>query len=420
MNILQINNHFYKKGGADTVFLNTVALLEAHGHAVCTLSRKTDKDQTHTGQDFFIQTPELRFATFYNKIKYFRSFFYNKESVRVLQRIIAECKPDVAHIHLLYNGISPSVLPVLKENKIPVVMSVHDYRLICPNYWMLDKNGNICEKCIDKQYFHCALKCCSDTFLNSLMLSLEAYYREEINPLDYVNRFIFPSRFALGKFAQFNPVFAEKAEILGNFSNHISDNISEKGKYFLYAGRLSREKGLPTLLDAVKDLPEIKLKVAGAASSDSQGEEPLAQYFHRKSCASTSSLSGGLGGAIDFTGFKTGKDFDDLIKNATFVIVPSECYENNPMIAIEAMSAGKPVIGSRIGGIAELIEDGKTGFLFEPKNKNDLRKTLKKAHYLSDNEYNTLSENALNFAKMNFQKEDYYQKLMGIYEKVIQ
>ena len=417
MNILQINNHFYKKGGADTVFLNTTALLREHGHSVYTLSRKTEKDLSQTSQDFFIHTPEFRFANFYNKIKHFRSFFYNKESVRVLQKIIAECKPDVAHIHLMYNGISPSILPVLKEKNIPIVMSVHDYRLICPNYWLLDKNGNICEKCIDKHYFRCTAKRCSDTYLNSLILSLEAYYRKKINPLDYVNRFIFPSRFAQKKFAEFNPSFAKNADVLCNFSNHISDKIDKKGEYFLYAGRLSREKGLLTLLETVKNLPEINLKVAG--------EGPLMRH-----CVPDAelSLNGGLRAKptmtklnnIDFAGFKTGKDLDDLVKNAKFIVVPSEWYENNPMSIIEAMSAGKPVIGSRIGGIPELIEDGKSGFLFEPKNKNELQDILKKAHHLPDNEYKTLSENAHKFALTHFEKDDYCQKLIAIYKKAIQ
>lgn len=401
MKILQINNHFYKKGGADTVFLNTVALLEAHGHNVYTLSRKTGKDQTPTEQDFFIHTPEFRFANFNDKIKYLRSFFYNKEAVQVLQKIIDKHKPDIAHIHLLYNGISPSILPVLKEHNIPVVMTIHDYRLICPNYWLLDKNGNICEKCIDKCYFRCAKNRCSDTYLNSLMLSLEAYYRKKVNPLDYVDRFIFPSQFIKNKFAQFNPDFAKKADVLCNFSNYISDKIAKKGQYFLYAGRFSREKGLLTLLNAVRGIPKVKLKIAGAG--------PLSDILQKQKTDN-----------IDFIGFKTGKDLNDLINNAKFVLVPSQWYENNPMAVIEAMSAGTPVIGSRIGGIPELIEDGKNGFLFEPKNKSELRNVLNKAHNLSEDDYKILSKNAHQFAKTHFEKGDYYQKLMAIYEKAIQ
>ncbi len=362
MKILQINNHFYKKGGADTVFLNTVALLEAHGHNVYTLSRKTRKDQTPTEQDFFIHTPEFRFANFNDKIKYFRSFFYNKEAVQVLQKIIDEHKPEIAHIHLLYNGISPSILPVLKEHNIPVVMTIHDYRLICPNYWLLDKNGNICEKCIDKCYFRCTTNRCSDTFINSLMLSFEAYYRKKINPLDYVDRFIFPSQFIKNKFAQFNPDFAKKADVLCNFSNYISsDKISEKENYFFYFGRLSREKGLMTLLDAVKDLPEVVLKIAGTG--------PLLDILTKEKPKN-----------VDFTGFKTGSALEDLIKKAKFVVVPSEWYEVFGLASAEAQSLGTPVLGTNIGGTPELIENGKNGSVLNASAKKDGGEIPEKAH----------------------------------------
>jgi glycosyltransferase involved in cell wall biosynthesis len=406
MNILQINNFFYRKGGADTVFLNTVDLLKENGHSVCTLSRKNEKDQSRSQQDYFIRTPEFRFANLYNKVKHFPSFFYNKESVAVLQEIIRKHKPDVAHIHLLYNGISPSVLPLLKEHNVPVVMTVHDCRLLCPNYWMLGKQGNVCEKCIDKKYFRCTFNRCSDTYLNSLMLSLEAFYRENISPLDYIDRFVFPSHFLQDKFSEFNPRFSSKSDVLCNFSAHIYNDVAPKGNYFLYAGRLSREKGFLTLLEAVEEAQELKLKVAGTGTGRASVETWRATSLQQKN--------------VDFLGFQSGKALDEFIRNASFIVVPSECYENNPMIVIEAMSAGKPVIGSRIGGIPELINEGENGFLFEAKNKNDLKKVLKKAAQLSDDEYRKMSENALQFARMTFEKNRHYKRLMEIYRGTIQ
>ena len=155
-----------------------------------------------------------------------------------------------------------------------------------------------------------------------------------------------------------------------------------------------------TLISAFKDLPDIKIKIAGTGPLDSYlSENPLPN--------------------VELLGFTTGDKLSNLIAGATAIIVPSEWEENNPMTIIEAYSLGKPVIGSKIGGITEIIEDGKTGFLFEAFNKTDLKRAIQDLSTLNETEYINLSNNARKFAENNFNSDTHYLKLLEIYKQAI-
>jgi glycosyltransferase involved in cell wall biosynthesis len=174
---------------------------------------------------------------------------------------------------------------------------------------------------------------------------------------------------------------------------------SKKGNYFVYYGRISREKGINTLIKAFQN-SSINLKIIGTG--------PLLDEYTNKKHQN-----------IEFVGYKTGAELTELVSNASFIIVPSQWYENNPMTIVEGYSYGKPVIGANIGGIPEIIEDGKTGYLFESGNSDDLLSMVSKADSLSDKEYEKMSKNARQFAEDNFNPEIHYQQLMTIYKKVL-
>ena len=229
-----------------------------------------------------------------------------------------------------------------------------------PIYLLLDGNNKICEKCKDGFYFRCVIKRCSQNSLTqSAILAADAYFRKKIiKPVDVIDHFLFVSHFAKNKHVEFESKYNSKSSVLYNFNVNLKDikSIKNKGNYFLFYGRLSREKGISTLIDAAINA-NIKLKVVG---------EGLLLPKYKKLKHKN----------IEFLGFKSGAELWSLIYNSSFVVVPSEWYENNPLTIIEAYSFGKPVIGARIGGIPEIIKENITGYLFPSGDKKKIRKII--------------------------------------------
>ena len=403
MKILQINKYFYKKGGAATVFFNTIHLLEQHGHTVIPFSLRNSKNEPTPYASYFVNYPELSESSVLQKIKYLPAFIYNREAAWRLEKLIQQERPDIAHIHLMFNSLSVSILPVLRKYRIPVIMSVHDYRLVCPAYTFTDGQRNFCERCKDGHFYHCIThKCSNGNLINSIMLSLDSYFRANFYPpIEYIDRFIFVSQFSMRKHVEVEPRFAKKCTYLYNFTPDLPREYHpSKGDYLFFFGRISEEKGIYTLLEAIKRMPNIQLKLAGTG--------PLLEQL-KTNCPPNA----------EFLGFKQGEELRELIHNASFVVVPSECYENNPMTIIESYMIGTPVIGSHLGGIPELIIEGDTGFTFDPKSVDQLCATIQKAFTISETDYLRMSENARQFAKDNFSEESHFQKLIKNYQYII-
>lgn len=402
MKVLQIDKYYYIKGGAETVFFNTIHLLQNNGHEVIPFCLKSKKNDFSTFESYFVDYPELSECGIFTKIKHIPSFIYNKKAAQQIEKLIVEQKPDIAHIHLLFNSHSVSILPVLKKYHIPVVMTVHDYRLICPAYTFRNGKGEVCEKCIDHSYLNCILQKCSNNNLgNSTILALDSIFRSVFyKPINYIDKFVFVSEFAKQKHIQANPLYANKAAQLYNFTPHIATKKGTRGNYLLYFGRISNEKGILTLINAMKSLPNIPLKIAGTG--------PLSESLKQYNLPN-----------IEWLGFKKGAELEQLIKNAMYVVVPSEWYENNPLSIIESMAMGVPVIGSNIGGIPELIQHQKNGFLFQTESVSELGQMIDFAFHMTDSQYYEISNNAIEFANAHFSEDSHYQKLMQIYDDCI-
>jgi len=405
MKVLQINKYFYAKGGAETVFFNTMELLEREGHTVIPFCLKSPRNRPSQYAKYFVDYPELSESGLWTRLKHAGTFLYNRNAARQLERLIKDEKPDIAHIHLMFNSFSVSILPVLKKHNVPVVMSLHDYRLICPAYTFIDGKGLLCERCLQGgRYWHCITnKCSNGIFLNSLMLTLDSYFRRYfISPINYVDKFIFVGEFARKKHISVDSGFKDKSVVLHNFTAIKGQEPSDKENYLLYFGRISKEKGISYLIKAVESLPNVNLKIAG------QG--PLLEALSKRH----------LHPNIEFVGHKSGKELRDYIRKAMFVIVPSIWYENNPMAILEACTLGTPVIAGRIGGIPELIEDNRTGFLVEPRRSEELKEKIRQALALTAGEYAAMCNEAKAFAKAHFTPEIYYKKLFSIYNEVIE
>ena len=403
MKILQINNQHYLKGGAHRVYLDSASLLKSNGHKVYFFSLKDEQTISDENSAFFPKAAEFRESNFVNKILSVKSFINNKKASNNLKKYIKKIKPDVAHVHLFMGGLTTSILKVLKDNGIPIIHTVHDYRLICPSYLFIDGNSKICEKCKNGRYINCLTNNCSDKSLSqSCVLVIDAYYRKYIDsPYKYIDKFVFVSDFIYKKHIEYHKHIELKSVMLHNFMSNLETikPNNEKGKYFLYLGRLSIEKGVNTLINAAEKA-NVRLKIVGNG--------PLLE--RKETCKNKN---------IEFLGFKKGDELWDIVQKASFIIVPSEWYENNPLSIIESYAYGKPVIGSKIGGIPEILKHGETGFLFDNGNEVKLKEILIHADSISNNDYKLLSQNARNFAENNFNPEKYYKTLIQIYKQVI-
>lgn len=405
MRILQINTTHFRRGGADIVYLNTQKLLENRGHKVICFSQESENNEDANSNDYFVKETNYLDKSFLSKIYSIPKFFYSNESKNKLSKLIIDLKPDLAHIHLYKGFLTPSILQVLKNNNIPVIITLHDYGLLCPHNRMLDGNMDICTRCVNGSALNCIThKCNRNNLMLSTISSLEFIFHKTFFPFDkYFDKIIAVSRFGQSIHQKSKSLFDKIVHLYNFYPNLNQTEInSKKGNYFLYFGRLAVEKGVETLLDAwLKEERKSKLKIVGT------GE--LYEEFNKKSNGRSD---------IEMVGYKSGDELNTLIQEASFIIVPSEWYENNPLTIIEAYANGKPVIGSNVGGIPEIINDGDTGYLFEMGSVNDLSEKIKKAESIKDQEYYRLSTNARKFADENFSEESHYTSLLSIYMKL--
>ena len=404
MKILQINKYHYIRGGSDSVYFNTTNLLQEFGHEVVHFAMDFNENDPSTESQYFASNNDFAQQSTLEKIHNLPSFFYNKDAEKKLEKLLKTQKPDIAHLHIFYGSLTSSILKILKRYNVPIVVSVHDYKFVCPAYLFLNGKNEICEKCEGKKYHNAVLnKCVKGSSLFSTVFALEAYYRDLKYPLHKMfDKLLFVSKFSEFIHNKYKPELKDLSTHIYNFDPILKSKVANdnKGEYFLYAGRLSKEKGLKTLINAFNQLPNLKLKIAGTGDE----AEMLKQIALPN---------------IEFLGFKKGTELQSIIWNASYVVVPSEWYENNPMSVIEALTFGKPVIGANIGGIPEIVIQNKTGFLFNPGSIDELKATILKADQLDNDNYKSLSYSSRDFAEKNFSPNSHYEKLMQIYTEVI-
>lgn len=406
MKILEINVYNFKSGGSQTVYFNTIDGLRELGNEVIQFALKWDKNEPSEYSEYFPESKESRKGAL-KPVNNIVSYFYHFEAAKKLEKLIRDHKPDIAQIHLIWGQFSPSILTVLKKHRIPIVFTIHDYRLVCPGYLFLKGNGEVCEECQGKHFYKCISNtCCKGSKGLSAMMAAEQYFRNAFfNPVKYASGIVYVSNFAKAIHEKYMPSLKSLPSIcLYNFASKIDENINKNyEKYFLYFGRLSREKGIVTLLDVFNKLPNLKLKLVGT------GPEEEALRAKSREFGSDN---------IEFLGYKTGEELEKLVKSAYFVIVPSEWYENNPMTVVESYSLSTPVIGAKIGGIPEIVVEGKTGFTFESGSAESLIDAVKRSENLSKEQYESMRIDALDFAKKNFDKKKYMEKLLKFFKEI--
>lgn len=405
LKILFLNNYYYLRGGSERVLFEEIRLLQQAGHEVAVYSRSHPNNESSAYQDYFPQDlNNTNFRLHLRAIATVKELIYSRSAREGASKVIDKFQPDLVHAHNIYGRLSTSVLDLMKERRIPTVLSLHDLKLVCPSYLMLN-HGRVCERCKGNRFYNAVItKCHKDSYMASTIYALETWFNHTFKKYDSVKYFITPSRFLRNKIIEFG-WNAKKLVHIPNFIDKCKLPIShETGDYALFLGRLSREKGVITLLQALQVLTApIRLVIAG----DGPDRQAL------QNMASEHALP------VTFTGYLQGGELERTISGSRVVILPSECYENAPLSVLEAFSYGKPVIGARIGGIPEMIEDGINGYLFEPGKVTDLQDKWSTFLKLPSERVHSMGQNARKTVEKNYSSKSHYRQLMAVYHKAL-
>lgn len=393
MKIIIANKFYYNRGGDCVASISLERLLKQHGHNVAFFSMQHPLNIQSEWDSFFPSNIDFQSKKISNKINSLIRLYYSNEVKKKFINLIETFKPDIVHLNNIHSQLSPLIGEIAHKKGIKVIWTLHDYKLICPSYSCLNKS-QICELCIQNNNPIHVVKerCMKNSFLASLLAYFEAIIWNKNRIINNTDIFISPSSFLANKMIEAGYP-AKKIKIMHNFINRsFSNNIKTiKSNYCCYLGRLSDEKGIKTLIKATEST-KFQLKIIGTG--------PLEKQLNKNNSN------------IEFCGFKEWEEISSILQDSKFLILPSEWYENNPISVIESLCLGTPVLGSKIGGIPEIIDINQNGLLFEPGNVNDLKEKIE-LMFNSDFDYNTISKNAREI----FSAENYYNKLIKIYNE---
>lgn len=407
MKILLVNKYWYRRGGAEVVCLHTADLLRKAGHEVVAFSMKHPKNEPSPQEKFFVE--HVDFPTLRGPLRLARQAFrsiYSRNAYRRIARLLEQERPDVAHLHNVYFHLTPSILYALRNARVPVVHTLHDYHLECPNHAFYDyRRGVICEDCLRFGFRRVVTNGCMQIGrAPSVIAFLEAWlYRRLGTYHRLVDRYIAPSEFLRSKLTR-RAAPPDRVSVLPNTVDDYGDlGPPSQDAVFFYAGRLAWEKGLDLILEVASRLPETRWRLAGNGPM----EEALHAGIQRRGLSNIELI-----GAIDPAGLR------EEYRRATAVVLPSLCYENCPLTVLEAMSAGRPTIGSRIGGIAELVHEVKTGWLFETGSAADFERAVRQS-LESPNATVHIGRAARDRFEKRYTPAMYLPHLLAIYENVL-
>lgn len=387
MKVLMINKFLYPNGGSETYIFKIGEWLEKNGHEVQYFGMEHAGRCVGNRVNAYTSDMDFHGGSILSKLTYPIKTIYSSEARKQIRKVLDEFKPDVCHINNFNYQLTPSIiLEIKKWNKnCKIVFTAHDYQLVCPNHMCNNPNTHEnCEKCLGGHFINCTKgKCIHGSTAKSAIGTMEAMLWNGNGVYKNFDKIICCSEF-LKKKMDTNPVFAERTIALHNFVEKVEKKDVEKKDYVLYFGRFSEEKGIGTLIQAAKELPDVQFIFAGTGPLESE-------------------INGVAN--IKNVGFQKGEALEKLIREAKFSVYPSEWYENCPFSVMESQMYGTPVLGADIGGIPELIEVGKTGELFESGNKEELKSKIKE---MSSKQYKV---DSVSFDTV----DEYCQKLMKIY-----
>lgn len=402
MKILIVNKFHYIKGGSEKYYFDLAELLRENNHEVALFSMKDEKNIHTNFKEYFTDNVDVNTN---NKLKAL-DIIYSTKNRKKMEEALEDFKPDIVHLNNFQRQLSCSIIDPIIKRKIPIVFTAHDIEAICPNKTMLDSNGEICDRCIGGKYYNCIKKkCIKNSKLKSCLGAIESfYYRTRKIYSKKINVIITPSEFYKRKLIE-DGIPEEKIITAHNFLDMNSYNLSlENENYALYFGRLSKEKGILNLVEAFSKIDNGKLYIAGTGPEEEYIREMINKYK--------------IEDRVKLLGFLNGNDMKECIRKSAFVVLPSIWNDNCPYSIIETLSIGKPVIGTNMGGIPELVINGENGLICKSNDIDDLKEKMQTL--FSDNELlEKLGKNAKKMAKANYSKEVYYNKLIKIYGKLL-
>lgn len=411
MRILIVNYRYIISGGPEKYMFNITRLLEEHGHEVIPFSIHSNKNVETPYAKYFVEPIGSRDAVYFDEVKktpksiiqLFSRSVYSPEVKKAIQKEINDVKPDLVYIIHFVNKLSPSVITGAKAMGIPVVLRLSDYFLLCPRFdFMYQKK--VCEDCLSKGYGTCIKRRCVKGSLSaSLIRVFSMKFHNLIKVYDKVDAFITPSEFLKKKLVN-NHFQEDKIHCIPTFTTSKSIVGEQKvGSYGLYFGRITEEKGVETVIKAYEKMPDKSLKIMG----DDNTEEGirLKKYVEEHKL-----------GNIEFLGFKSGAELEQIIKDARFTLIPSIWYDNLPNTALESFQYSKPVIASNIGSLPELVQDGVNGYLFEAGNAEDLQKKIEMLD--RDETIRSMGANSRSRLENRFSPESHYNALLSVFEKL--
>jgi len=406
MRILLVNTYHILGGGDSTYTFNLANLLRQNGHQVAFFAMQDSRNLPDPNFDLFVSSIDFREAnqnkSVANGMRVLGRVIYSREARYKFSQLLERFKPDTVHLQNIHAHITPSIIFEAKSRGLPVVWTLHDYKMICPNtHFLNDRTGQVCEACGTNRYYQPILKRCKKgSLFASAMASIEAYAHRLMRVREKINHFLTPSEFLRVKLVERGfsasrishvPLFVPEEQF------HFSDR--DDG-YILYFGKLSQIKGIYILLQACRqtDLPVV-----------------LAGTFD-ESFARASEFE--LPTNCKYVGFQQGDALRALITNARAIVLPSLWYENQPFSILEAFASGKPVIASNLGGMAELVAHQERGLLVPP---GDLNALIEAMLWMTENSQSarTMGKNALEYAQKEHSAQVHYTRLAQIYNGLI-
>ncbi|MBC7791527.1 MAG: glycosyltransferase family 4 protein [Anaerolineae bacterium] len=406
MKVLFCNKFNFEFSGTEVYLFGLMELLSSHGHELGMFSMTHVSNRPSEFAGDFVPYADFKDGRhdILERIRLAGRAIYSIQSRRSLRALLRKFRPDIAHVRNIYHHISPSILWELRQSDIPVVYHLNDFKLLCPNYNLV-AHGSVCERCASGAFHNVVrVRCHSSSLASNLVLASEAYLHRWLGTYEKcVTRFIAPSEFCRAKLIEYGWP-GDRIDVMYHFQRIPPEAVAPVDgdhDYILYSGRLSVEKGILDLLDAMTKLRDMRLIVAGEGPQRPEIEQVIADR--------------GLTN-VQLVGWVGREELNRLGRNARFSVMPSRVYETLGKVILESYALGRPVVASRLGTRPELVADGKTGLLFDPASSHDLAEKI--AYLFARPQLaREMGENGQRLIRERHSPEKHYKELMAIYQK---
>ncbi|MCC6612964.1 MAG: glycosyltransferase family 4 protein [Anaerolineae bacterium] len=386
--VLLVHNNYQLAGGESQAVREQHALFEKNGHPVYLYSRDNDEVNTYN---------------FVRKVTFFLSSFFSWRSYREVRAIVREFKPDVAHVHNVFPLITPSVYWALKHEGVPIIQTIHNFRFLCPN-GLFFRNHAPCELCKTGRTWNAVrYRCYRDSFALSALYAGIITLHRLLRTWHQIDCIIALNPFSRSKIIEGRITDPEKVKVLGNFSPRAKRRVGsfeQREPYVAFVGRLSPEKGAEVLVEAAAKVPELGFKILG--------DGPLEEVLKQRAAHLPN---------VEFLGWVEGERKSEILRNARALVFPSLCYENFSLAIIDALSVGTPIIGSRLGGVPYILEDGVDSLLFTPGDADALAEHLQEVLHHPDRLL-SMGRHGLEVTLPKYSEAAHYDGLMKIHAEL--